>query len=80
MTEPTRPDAGLPAPASPPPDEEDERERRNTNIALAVFFVLVLGAGYWLVDALLAARRADDCIAQGRRNCSAPLDVPARDR
>jgi hypothetical protein len=46
----------------------DERERRRGNIYLLVFFVAIIGVGIWLVDALLKARRADDCIAQGRRN------------
>ena len=31
----------------------------------------------WLVNALVDARKADDCIAQGRRNCN-PIDVRSR--
>jgi hypothetical protein len=30
-----------------------------------------------LADAMIAARKADECISAGRRNC-APIDVPAR--
>jgi hypothetical protein len=60
-----------------PPNEEDESERRATNLVLLVVFVLVLGAGFWLVNALLAQRDLDNCIAQGRRNC-APIEAPAR--
>jgi hypothetical protein len=31
----------------------------------------------WLADAMVDARRADDCLSSGRRNC-APIEVPAR--
>ncbi len=56
---------------------EDERDRRATNIFLLVFFVAVVGAGIWLVNAMVDQRRLDDCLAQGRRNC-APIETPAR--
>ena len=50
-------------------DEETERDRRTTNIFLLVAAALFIGAGVWLVDAMLAARKADDCMSAGRRNC-----------
>jgi hypothetical protein len=50
--------------------DEDERGRRATNIFLLVAAALFIGAGVWLVDALLAARKADDCMSAGRRNCT----------
>lgn len=56
--------------------DSDVRDRRAANIFLLVAAVVVIGAGVWLVDALLAARKADECLAAGRRNC-APIDVPA---
>jgi hypothetical protein len=59
------------------PDHEDERDRRATNIFLLIFFVLVVGGGIWLVNAMIEQRQIDDCVAQGRRNC-APIEVPAR--
>lgn len=58
-------------------DEETESDRRNANIFLVVCFVLVLGAGYWLIDALLKQRDLDNCAAQGRRNCN-PITAPDR--
>lgn len=61
---------------SGPPDD-DERDRRVTNIFLAVFFVAIVGAGLWLVNALVAQRDIDNCVAQGRRNC-APVETPVR--
>ena len=57
-----------------PPDEEDERDRRATNIFLLVFFVVIVGTGIWLVNAMIEQRQIDDCVAQGRRNC-APIDT-----
>jgi len=51
------------------PDQETESERRRNNIALAIFFVAIVGIGIWLVNALVDARKADECISQGRRNC-----------
>jgi cytochrome oxidase assembly protein ShyY1 len=65
----------------PPPDEnrnESEDERRRANILLLVFFAVVVGIGVWLVNALVDARRADECIAQRRTNCN-PIDVPPRE-
>jgi hypothetical protein len=59
------------------PHEETEAERTRSNIALAVFFALVVSSGVWLVNALVDARNADECITQGRRNCN-PIDVPPR--
>ena len=59
------------------PTDEDERDRRVANIFLAVFFVLIVGGGIWLVNAMVAQRDLDNCVAQGRRNC-APIEPPAR--
>jgi hypothetical protein len=58
-------------------DEETERDRRVTNIFLLVAAALFIGAGVWLVDAMLAARKADECMSAGRRNCS-PVDPLTR--
>lgn len=59
---------------TPPNDDEDERDRRATNIFLLVAAIVVIGAGVWLMDAMIAARKADECIAAGRRNCS-PIET-----
>ena len=58
-------------------DAESEGDRRLANIVLLVFFVILVGGGIWLANAMFEQRRLDDCLAQGRRNC-APVDVPAR--
>jgi hypothetical protein len=68
------------APQSAPPrepDEDEEADRRLTNIVLVVGFVVLVGGGIWLANALIDARKADECISSGRRNCN-PIEVPAR--
>jgi hypothetical protein len=59
-----------------PSRETADGEGRWVNLIIVVFVVVVIGAGLWLVDALLAARKADECMASGRRNCT-PVEVPA---
>lgn len=61
------------------PEKESDAERRRGNLALLVFFVVLVGIGLWLVNALLDARRIDDCIAQRASNCSA-IEVPPPQR
>ncbi len=59
--------------------EDHEGDRRKANVILAVGFIVLVGGGIWLAFAMSNARKADDCIASGRRNCF-PLDVPLRER
>jgi hypothetical protein len=62
------------------PDEpEDEGRRRIENIALGVGFVLLVGAGIWLLGTMADVRKAQDCTAQGRRNCGT-IEMPDRAR
>ena len=61
----------------PEPERESESDRRRFNIFMLVFFLAITGAGIWLAKAMVDARKADDCIAQGRRNC-APIEVAPR--
>jgi len=56
-----------------------ERGRRAENIFLLLVALALVGAGVWLVEAMIAARRADECLSAGRRNC-VPLEVPLRER
>jgi hypothetical protein len=48
-----------------------------TNVVLLAIFAVLVGVGIWISNGMLDARRADECIAQGRRNCN-PIDVPSR--
>ena len=61
------------------PDEDEEGDRRAANIALIVGFVMLVGGGIWLANAMIDARKADECISSGRRNCN-PIDAPVRER
>ena len=62
-----------------PNDQESESERRRTNIVLLVGAILIVGGGIWLVNALVDARKSEECFESGRRNC-APIQVPERTR
>lgn len=57
--------------------EQEARDRRAANVFLLVAGLILVGIGVWLANAMIDARRADECMSAGRRNC-APLDVPAR--
>jgi len=56
---------------------EDEGNRTVENAMLLGFFVVLVAAGIWLLGTMADVRKAQDCAAQGRRNC-ATIDVPAR--
>ena len=59
------------------PDHEEEGDRTMANIVLLVGFILLVGGGWWLANAMIDARKADDCLSSGRRNCT-PIETPAR--
>ena len=61
----------------PPTPEEEARDRRAANIFLLVAGALLVGVGVWLANAMIDARRADDCLSSGRRNCN-PIEAPGR--
>jgi hypothetical protein len=56
---------------------ETDRERRLSNILIFGIIIFIVGAALWLGDALIAARKADDCLASGRRDCM-PIRPPAQ--
>jgi len=58
-------------------DDETDADRRTANIILLVGAVVLIAGGIWLVNAMLDARRADECMSSGRRNCN-PITVPVR--
>jgi len=55
-------------------EKERDAERHGGNLVLLALFVIVVGIGLWLVNAMVDARRVDDCIAQNQRNCN-PIEV-----
>jgi hypothetical protein len=56
--------------------QQEARDRRAANVFLLVAAAAFIGIGVWIGEGLLRAKRADDCISSGRRNCN-PIDVPA---
>ena len=60
-----------------PSPEQEARDRCAANIFLLVSCMVLVGIGVWLANAMIDARRADECMSSGRRNC-APVEVPAR--
>jgi hypothetical protein len=56
-------------------EKESDAERRSGNLVLLVLFVVIVGIGLWLVNALFETRRIDDCIAQRLSNCTS-IEVP----
>lgn len=56
---------------------EDEGNRAIENAVMLGFFVVLVAAGIWLLGTMADVRKAQDCAAQGRRNCGA-IEVPAR--
>jgi len=62
---------------SEPPGEEGNRNVEN--VVLLGFLAVLVGAGVWLLSTMADVRKAQDCAAQGRRNC-VEIEVPDRAR
>ena len=62
---------------APRDPDDDEGDRKLANIVLVVGFLVLAGGGVWLANAMVDARKADECISAGRRNCN-PIDAPPR--
>ena len=61
------------------PDPPEGGSRTVENAVMAGFFVVLVAAGIWLLGTMADVRKAQDCAAQGRRNC-ATIEVPERTR
>jgi hypothetical protein len=60
-------------------EPESERERMIVNVIIAAFFIVVVGGGVWLANAMVTVRKGEECVLSGRKNC-ADISVPARER
>ena len=58
----------------PEPEEESESDRRMTNLILLAGAAVIVVGGVWLVNALVDARKSEECFESGRRNCN-PISV-----
>jgi len=56
---------------------DHDRNRRVENAVMAGVFVALTAAGIWLLTTMADVRKAQDCAAQGRRNC-ATIEIPER--
>jgi hypothetical protein len=61
--------------APEPPD--DDGNRTVENAVMLGFFVVLVAAGIWLLGSMADVRKAQDCAAQGRRNCGT-IESPVR--
>ena len=62
------------------PEPPDDQGGRNVESAVMLgFFVVLVAAGIWLLGTMADVRKAQDCAAQGRRNC-ATIEIPDRPR
>jgi hypothetical protein len=58
---------------------EDRGNRTTENAVMLGFFVVLVAAGVWLLGTMADVRKAQDCAAQGRRNCNT-IEIPDRPR
>jgi hypothetical protein len=58
---------------------EDQGNRTIENAVMLGFFVVLVAAGIWLLSTMADVRKAQDCAAQGRRNCDT-IEIPDRPR
>jgi hypothetical protein len=58
---------------------EDQGSRTTENAVMLGFFVVLVAAGVWLLGTMADVRKAQDCAAQGRRNCNT-IEIPDRPR
>ena len=62
-----------------PEPPEDQGSRAIENAVMLGFFVVLVAAGVWLLGTMAEVRKAQDCAAQGRRNCGT-IEIPDRPR
>ena len=59
-----------PQPTPPHDDEpESDADRRRANLIILAVVALLIVGGLWVVNALIDARKAEECMESGRRNC-----------
>ena len=61
------------------PEPPEEGNRTVENAVMLGFFLVLVAVGIWLLGTMADVRKAQDCAAQGRRNCST-IEIPDRPR
>jgi hypothetical protein len=57
-------------PTGPAKDEEEESSRRDfTNLLAVIVCLVILIAGFWLMNKLWENKKLLDCLSAGHRNC-----------
>lgn len=54
--------------AAPPDDEPDEQWRMTVNLLAVIAVLVMVGAGFWLLRELNAAKKAQECLASAARH------------
>ena len=49
---------------------EEDRQRGRVNLFAAIAVVLLIAAGWWLVNSFVASQKVQGCYASGTRYCS----------
>jgi len=57
-------------------ETDNYRHRMLMNVIAVVVVALLVSVGVWLADTIAAMQKDQDCVMQGRANCS-PIEVPA---
>lgn len=58
------------------PEDDNYRRRMLMNVIAVAIVTLLVGLGVWLADTIAAMEKDQDCVIQGRANCS-PIDATA---
>jgi hypothetical protein len=59
----------------PDPEEpETEADRNRANLMILGAAVILVVGGVWLVNALIDANKAEECMESGQRNCN-PITI-----
>ncbi len=62
-------------PKGPAKDEDDDDSRRTfVNLLAVIVCLVILIAGFWLMNKLWESKKLQDCVFSGRRNCGAPIE------
>ncbi|AZO76960.1 MULTISPECIES: hypothetical protein [unclassified Bosea (in: a-proteobacteria)] len=62
--------------ATPPDNEPDEQWRMTVNLLAVIAVLVMVGAGFWLLRELNAAKKAQECLATAARHQCRQIGAP----